>query len=87
MLGWGRCGIWGEVGAAWGLRDRVWYWVDGAVKGSLVDHEGVRVGWIGDVLWVLRGHGGYLIRKQRQGIRFRVLGVMGCRRSVRLGGT
>lgn len=65
VLGWGRCGIWGEVGAAWGLRDRVWCWVDGACKRSLVDHEGVWVGWIGDVLGirVLRGHGGYLVRK------------------------
>lgn len=81
VLGCRRCGVWGEVGGAWVLGDKVWYWVDGAFKGSLVDHEGVQVGWIGDVLGVgvLRRHGGYLIRKYGQGIRFGVLGVMGCR--------
>lgn len=81
-----RCGIWGEVGGAWVLGSRVCYWVDGAFKGSLVDHEGVRVGWIGDVLGVgvLRRHGRYLNRKYRQDIRFGVLGVRGCR-SVGLG--
>lgn len=61
----GRRGILAVVGAAWGLWDRVWCWVDGAFKGTVVEHVGVRVGWIGDILGVrvLRGHGGYLIRK------------------------
>lgn len=60
VLGWNRCGIWREIGAVWWLRNRVWCWVDGAFKRSLVDHVVVWVGWIGDVLGVrvLRGHGG-----------------------------
>lgn len=61
----GRRGILGVVGAAWVLLDRVGCWVDGAFKGRLVEHVGVRIGWIGDILGVrvLRGHGGHLIRK------------------------